>query len=120
MALLHQRHIHFQSGANAGQRFVVQDIVAGDAETVGELHPELAMARIFAAEQIFSFFLHHIFQQHAAQLRNRALVIANAEKAMNVAKLMKLILRPPLELFLGQPSAQEQLANGMGPRMALL
>jgi hypothetical protein len=39
---------------------------------------------------------------------------------MDVAELMKLIARPPLELLFGQPAAQEQLANWMRSRMTLV
>jgi hypothetical protein len=66
MTLLHQRDIHLQSRANRRQRLVVQDFIRRNSQAAGKLHPELAMTRIFASEQIFSFFFHHIFQQQPA------------------------------------------------------
>jgi hypothetical protein len=47
-------------------------------------------------------------------------LIADAEKAVDVAKLVKLISCPTLKLFSGQAAAQQKLANRMWPRMALL
>jgi hypothetical protein len=46
-------------------------------------------------------------------------VVTNAEKSMDVAKFMKLIARPPLELFLGQPAGQQQLPHRMRSWMSL-
>src|SRR5688572_8944735 len=62
MTLLHQRNIHLQSSANRWQRLVIQDFIGWNAQSAGKLHPELAMTGIFASEQIFSFFFHHVFQ----------------------------------------------------------
>jgi hypothetical protein len=78
------------------------------------------MAGIFAAEQIFPFFFHHVFEQHSAQLRNRTLLITDAEEAMDVAKFMKLILGPPLKLFSRQSTTEEQLPDWMKPGVPLL
>jgi len=78
------------------------------------------MARILAAEQILPFFFHHIFQKHPAQLRDRALLITDAEEAMDVPKFVKLILRPPLKLFLRQPAGEQKLTARMRSRMTLL
>jgi hypothetical protein len=47
-------------------------------------------------------------------------LITDAEETMDVAKLVELISRPPLELFLGQSAAQQKLADRMGSRMPLL
>jgi hypothetical protein len=47
-------------------------------------------------------------------------LITDSEKAVDVAKLVKLISCPTLELFSGQTAAQQQLPNRMRPRMALL
>ena len=81
---------------------------------------KFTVARILSAEQILAFFLDHVFQQHPAQLRNRTLVIPNAEETVNITKLVKLISRPPLNLVSAQSTAQQQLTNRMRARMALL
>src|ERR1043166_3087827 len=78
------------------------------------------MARIFTAEEIFALLFDHVFEQHPAKLRHRTLLIANTEEAVNIAKLVKLIARPALELFLGKSAAEQKLAHGMRPRVALL
>jgi hypothetical protein len=78
------------------------------------------MAGILATKQILSLFFHHVFQKHPAQLRDRALLITDAEEAMDIAKFMKLIFRPALKLFLCQPTAEKKLADRMRPRVALL
>jgi hypothetical protein len=78
------------------------------------------MARIFSAEQIFPFFFDHIFQEHAAQLRNGTFLIADPEKAVNITEFVKLISCPTLKLFFRQSTSEQELPNRMGPRMALL
>jgi len=80
--------------------------------------PERA-ARILAAEQIRPL-LDHVFEQHAAQLRDRTLMVAMPKKRLNVTKLVKIDCAPPLQLFFGEPAAQQQLTDRMRPRMALL
>ena len=81
---------------------------------------KFTVARILSAEQILALFFDHVFQQHPAQLRNRTLVIPNAEETVNITKLVKLISRPPLNLVSAQSTAQQQLTNRMRARMALL
>jgi hypothetical protein len=78
------------------------------------------MAGIFAAEQIFAFFFHHVFEQHSAQFGNRALLITNPEEPMDVAKFMKLILGPPLKLFSGESTTEKKLPDRMRPGVSLL
>src|SRR5581483_1228797 len=109
-----------QRRANPRQRLVVENVLARDADPLGKLHPEVAIARVFAAEEILAFLFDHVLEQHSAQLRHRTFLIANAEEAMNVAELVKLIARPALKLLLRQSAAQQQLAHGMRARVALL
>ena len=78
------------------------------------------MAGIFAAEQIFSFFFHHVFEQHSAQLRHWTFLITDAEEAMNIAEFMKLIFGPPLKLFSRQSTTEKKLPNRMRPGVSLL
>src|SRR2546428_3704947 len=82
--------------------------------------PQIPVARILPAEQILALFLDHVFEQHPAQLGYRALLIAEPEEAMDVAKFMKLVFRPPLKLLLGKLAAKEELPDGMRLRVALL
>src|SRR4029450_5428443 len=120
VALLHQGNIHFQRSANPGQRLIVEVFVSLYSYSDGKLHPEITMAGIFAAEQIFPFFFHHVFEKHSAQFGNRALLITNTEEAMDVAKFMKLILGPPLKLFSRQSTTEEKLPDWMRPGVSLL
>src|SRR6185503_3779233 len=87
---------------------------------VRKLHPQLPMTRVLAAEQILAFFFDHIFEKHAAQFRHGTFLIADAEEAVNIAKLVELVFCPALKLLSGQAAAQQQLANRMRPWMALL
>src|SRR6267142_2049847 len=120
VALLHQGNIHFQRSANPGQRLIIEDLVSLYSYSGCKLHPQIPMAGIFAAEQIFPFFFHHVFEKHSAQLWNRALLITNTEEAMDVAKFMKLILGPPLKLFSGQLTTEEKLPDWMRPGVSPL
>src|SRR5215510_11722377 len=99
MALLHQGHIHLQRRPYAGQRLAVEDIVARNAEAGSEPNPKLGVAGILSAEKIFALFFDHVLEQHSAQFGYRALLIADTEKAMDIAKFVKLVARPTLQLL---------------------
>ena len=111
-------HIHLQGGPYARERLIAQHLLARDSQTLRKAHPKLGVTGVFAAEEVLAFFLNHVLQQRPAQFRHRTFLIAHAEESVDVAKLVKQILRPPLELFFRKSAREEQLPDRMRPAIS--